>query len=189
MAYTWKINKTDGNVQIVSTPDAYSVKSANFNGTTVENGNAAAADVDIIKYVAADADGVWAKSIEAAYELLSVFPNLVPQEYGYPTGLASKDAYLLADITANWAKFLESQNDEGVIPAYSETLAYMEGLLTAQTTTPDTPSGAQALIDFSTVIEGFAQAGDEAGAAKYLKDNNLVFTKKHIYLFSEPQDG
>lgn len=180
MAYTWKINKTDGSVQIVSTPDAYSVKSATFEGTTVENGNAA--DVDIIKYIAGDANDTWAKSCEAAYELIQAFPNLIPQEYGYPTGLANKEAYLLADITANWAKFLESQNDEGVIPAYSEILAYMEGLLTAQTN-PGTPSGSDALSDFQQAIEGFKQADDEAGAAQYLKDNNLVFTKKHIYLF------
>ena len=95
MSYTWKINKVDGSVQVVSTALAMTLQDNKFEKLTVGDGTT---DVDIKRYIATDAASVWRYAVEAAYVAIAAFP----QEFGYPTGGADKDAYLLVDVTKAW---------------------------------------------------------------------------------------
>lgn len=182
MAYTWKIDKTDGNVQIVSSTLAMAYTGGNFEQAEYGDGNDT---ITVRRYKAGDANVSWDKMINAAYILISNFPALC----GYPTGIGGSSAYRDADLTAQWADFLESQNDEGVIPAYSEILAYLSGLSAIEPSPGDPVSGEAALEAFEKKVDEFAQAGDEAGMAKYLKDNGLVLTKKHLFLFENSSEN
>lgn len=174
MAYTWKIDKTDGNVEIVSTTLAMTYQGGTFEEADYSDGNGT--DVKVRRYKAGDVNISWDKMINAAYILISNFPALC----GYPTGLGDADGYRDADITSQWADFLESQNDEGDIPAYGEILAYLSGL------SDEGLSGEAALEAFSKAVDNALAASEpEAEMTKYLKDNGLVLTKKHLFLFED----
>ena len=181
MAYTWKIDKTDGNVEIVSTPLAMSYNGGNFEEADYSDGTT---NIKVRRYKAGDANISWDKMIDAAYTLIAAFPALC----GYPTGLSGANEYRDADLTAQWADFLESQNDEGDIPAYSEILAYLSGLSAIAPNPGEAPTGEAALEAFTKVVEANAQAGDEAEMVKYLKDNGLGLAKKQ-WLGCENREG
>lgn len=175
MAYTWKIDKTDGNVEIVSTTLAMTYQGGTFEEADYSDGST---NVKVRRYKAGDVNISWDKMINAAYILISNFPALC----GYPTGLGGVDEYRDADLTSQWADFLESQNDEGDIPAYGEILAYLSGLSAIDG--DEGLSGEAALEAFSKAVDNALAASEpEAEMTKYLKDNGLVLTKKHLFLF------
>ena len=185
MSYTWKINKVDGSVQIVSTTLAYAVEDSSFEKVTVGDGTN---DVKINRYLAGAADSTWRWAVEAAYEAIAAFP----QEFGYPTGGADKDAYLLVDVTKAWDNCLASQNDEGGIPAYDEILAYAEGLLNVADDPSQADSGEGAKAAFKKAVDAAVTTGGAAGQAElrtYMEENGIEITKKHIYLFIDAAES
>ena len=185
MSYTWKINKVDGSVQLVSTALAMTVQDSKFEKLTVGDGST---DVDITRYIAEDAASVWRFAVEAAYEAIAAFPK----EFGYPTGGADKEAYLLVDTTKAWDNCLASQNDEGGIPAYDEVLAYAEGLINVADDPGAAESGENAKAAFVKAIDAAVITGGAAGQAElrtYMEENGIKITKKHIYLFIDAEES